>query len=150
MIKTHVRSFRCTSSSKLTSDVVTPLALTAETYPKVVTVVDSSITTADRTLAVHALSSSSTVFLSGADLHAYLSRLETKEAPLHIVDFATLQTQVETAAAAAPAPAPKENAKIEGAPQIAIGIKKEVDFAAWYTNVCPYVIYDDRSSNILL
>ncbi|KAG5219842.1 prolyl-tRNA synthetase [Salix suchowensis] len=29
----------------------------------------------------------------------------------------------------------KEDAKIEGAVQIAIGVKKEVDFAAWYTNV---------------
>ena len=30
----------------------------------------------------------------------------------------------------------KEEAKIEGAIQIAIGVKKEVDFAGWYTNVC--------------
>ncbi|KAG6820908.1 ribose-phosphate pyrophosphokinase 1 [Arthromyces matolae] len=29
----------------------------------------------------------------------------------------------------------KEDAKIEGAVQIAIGVKKEVDFASWYTNV---------------
>jgi len=29
----------------------------------------------------------------------------------------------------------KEDAKIEGAVQIAIGVKKEVDFSAWYTNV---------------
>jgi prolyl-tRNA synthetase len=29
----------------------------------------------------------------------------------------------------------KEDAKIEGAIQIAIGVKKEVDFASWYTNV---------------
>ena len=29
----------------------------------------------------------------------------------------------------------KEDAKIEGAVQIAIGVKKEVDFATWYTNV---------------
>jgi len=29
----------------------------------------------------------------------------------------------------------RDDAKIEGAVQIAIGVKKEVDFAAWYTNV---------------
>jgi len=29
----------------------------------------------------------------------------------------------------------KEEARIDGAKQIAIGIKKEVDFAGWYTNV---------------
>ena len=29
----------------------------------------------------------------------------------------------------------KETAKVEGAVQIAIGVKKEVDFAGWYTNV---------------
>jgi hypothetical protein len=31
--------------------------------------------------------------------------------------------------------AEKLDARIEGAKQIAIGIKKEVDFAGWYTNV---------------
>lgn len=29
----------------------------------------------------------------------------------------------------------KEDAKIDGAVQIAIGVKKEIDFAAWYTSV---------------
>lgn len=29
----------------------------------------------------------------------------------------------------------KDDAKIEGAVQIAIGVKKEVDFPTWYTNV---------------
>lgn len=115
---------------------VTPLSLNEETYSKVVTVVDSSIATSNSTFAVHALSSSSTVFLSATDIHAYLSKLQTKDAPLHVIDFSTLQNEVEVAAAAAPAPKEKkEDAKIEGAPQIAIGIKKEVDFAAWYTNV---------------
>ena len=33
----------------------------------------------------------------------------------------------------------KDDAKIEGAVQIAIGVKKEVDFATWYTNVCAYI-----------
>ena len=35
-----------------------------------------------------------------------------------------------------PATKEKEDAKIEGAVQIAIGVKKEVDFPSWYTNVC--------------
>ncbi|KAJ7510216.1 hypothetical protein B0H11DRAFT_1900569 [Mycena galericulata] len=39
------------------------------------------------------------------------------------------------AAAAASKPAPKDGGKIEGAVQIAISVKKEVDFPAWYTNV---------------
>jgi prolyl-tRNA synthetase len=34
-----------------------------------------------------------------------------------------------------PAAKEKEVAKIEGAVQIAIGVKKEVDFSAWYQNV---------------
>jgi prolyl-tRNA synthetase len=33
----------------------------------------------------------------------------------------------------------KGDAKIEGAVQVAIGVKKEVDFAAWYTNVSPTI-----------
>lgn len=52
------------------------------------------------------------------------------------IDLQSLAT-----APAAPAQTPKapvkekEDAKIEGAVQIAIGVKKEVDFATWYTNV---------------
>ena len=113
---------------------VSPFALNSETFPKVLTVIDSTISTADVAFAVRGLSTSQTLFVSGKDLYAYLAKLETDTTSLQDLNFETLKTE---AAAAPPAPAKKEkeDAKIEGAVQIAIGIKKEVDFAAWYTNV---------------
>lgn len=51
---------------------------------------------------------------------------------LHEVDVASLQTTANETARLPPA---RENARIEGAIQIAIGVKKEVDFPTWYTNV---------------
>jgi prolyl-tRNA synthetase len=94
-------------------------------------------------LAVHANSSSSTVFLSGSEILRYLKSLETDSTKLHELDFSNLAAAATTAAnppgAAAHSSKPptkeKEDAKIEGAAQIAIGVKKEVDFASWYTNV---------------
>ncbi|KAI0293978.1 hypothetical protein BC826DRAFT_1091738 [Russula brevipes] len=128
----------------LNKDSLSPLALNKETFRRVTTVVDASLATATVPLAVRALSSSRTVFLSGPDILAYLRNLETAEAKVHEIDFAALKGEtVDPAAAAAqskPAEgkekrAEREDAKIEGAVQIAIGVKKEVDFAAWYTNV---------------
>lgn len=52
------------------------------------------------------------------------------------IDLQSLATAPVTAAQTSKAPVKeKEDAKIDGAVQIAIGVKKEVDFAAWYTNV---------------
>jgi prolyl-tRNA synthetase len=92
--------------------------------------------------ALHASSSSSTVFLKGKDVVAYLRSPETTETKLNVLDFS------ELASSSPPVPAPvsgggaastkekeKEDAKMEGAVQIAVGVKKEVDFDSWYTNV---------------
>ena len=121
---------------------VSPLILNAERFPRVTTVVDASLTTVKVPFAVRALSSSETVFLSGPDILAYLRNLETAEAKVHEVDFVALKSGVVDGVTAQAKPAEKkekraekEDAKIEGAVQIAIGVKKEVDFAAWYTNV---------------
>lgn len=79
------------------------------------------------------------MFLSGKEIVSYLQQLETGDVKLQEVDFQNLTTAAPAAAATAGAEkAPvkeKEEAKIEGAVQIAIGVKKEVDFATWYTNV---------------
>ena len=108
------------------------LALNKDTFSKVVTVIDASIASSSATFAIHACSSSSTLFLSGKDIVAYLKSLETEAVKIEEVDFAALKTD-------GPAPNPvvkeKEDAKIEGAVQIAIGVKKEADFSAWYQNV---------------
>ncbi|PFH46548.1 hypothetical protein AMATHDRAFT_50963 [Amanita thiersii Skay4041] len=144
--KLNLKELRLASEDLLTEffsldkNSLSPLALTHQTFSRVQTVVDASIesSSSDAVYALHASSSSSTVFLTGKDLLAYLRSLETDTTKLQVLDFTEL-------ASGTTGPAPvvggaattkeKEDAKVEGAVQIAIGVKKEVDFAAWYTNV---------------
>lgn len=69
---------------------------------------------------------------------AYLRHLETDAVKIQELDFASLAGSAAATPAASSKPAAKEkdDGKIEGAVQIAIGVKKEVDFPGWYTNVC--------------
>ena len=131
---------------------VSPFALTPTSFSRIITVLDSnlgstSVSSHETPLAVRASSSSATIFTSGADIVTYLRALEAQStgAKVNEIDFAELKTE---AGEGGKAPAEKsakekekdkslkEDAKIEGAVQIAIGVKKEADFAAWYTNVC--------------
>ena len=101
-----------------------------------VTVLDPSIASSSSVFAIHANSSKETLFLSGKDIESYLKKLETAEVKVQDIDFTALVTAPGAAAQTSKPPTKeKEDAKIEGAVQIAIGVKKEVDFAAWYTNV---------------
>ncbi|KAJ3788535.1 hypothetical protein GGU10DRAFT_384849 [Lentinula aff. detonsa] len=118
----------------LDKDSLSPLALNETNFSKVVTVVDASIATISNPLALHALSSSATVFLSSSDLLQYLRNLETENAKIHELDLQNLETAAP-AATSKPPPKQKEDARIEGSVQIAVGVKKEVDFSTWYTNV---------------
>lgn len=99
------------------------------------TVIDASIASSSSIFAIHALSSSETVFLSGKDIVSYLASLENDDIKIQEVDFETLKTDGGVTAQSSKQSKDKESAKIEGAVQVAVGIKKEVDFAAWYTNV---------------
>ncbi|KAJ7230734.1 hypothetical protein GGX14DRAFT_412050 [Mycena pura] len=117
----------------LDKNSLSPLALNQNTFPRVLTVIDSSIASSSSLFAVHALSSSSTVFLSGKDVVDYLRHLETDSVKIQELDFTTLA--VAPAASAKPVAKDKDDGKIDGAVQIAVGIKKEVDFSGWYTNV---------------
>lgn len=114
---------------------VSPLALNDETFPKVLTVIDTSIASSSSIFAVHALSSSETVFLGGKDIVSYLAHLQTGDVKVQEIDFESLKTEGGAPAQSSKQAKEKESAKIEGAVQIAVGVKKEVDFAAWYTNV---------------
>ena len=136
LVREHMLALIDATSYYLT---VSPLALSKENFTKVVTVLDSSLASSSSNFAVHALATDSTTFLTGSDIGKYLRSLESDETKVVEIDFEALKT-----GASAPAPAPskpaqsdklKEDAKIEGAVQIAVGVKKEVDFAAWYTNV---------------
>ena len=124
---------------------MSPLALTSSTFSRVITILDSSLATHTSPFAIHAQSSSHTLFLSGLDIATYLRGLETAEVKVVEVDFEALKAEGSAAPTgqekakedlnAVKAQKEKEDARIEGAVQIAIGVKKEVDFAAWYTNV---------------
>ncbi|KAJ6581285.1 hypothetical protein B0H19DRAFT_1114598 [Mycena capillaripes] len=140
--KLNLKELRLASEDLLTEffsldkNSLSPLALNQTTFPKVVTVVDSSIASSSSLFAVHALSSSSTLFLSGKDVVSYLRHLETDTVKIQELDFVNVAGSAATPAASSkPAAKEKDDGKIEGAVQIAIGVKKEVDFPGWYTNV---------------
>jgi prolyl-tRNA synthetase len=119
---------------------VSPLSLSESTFSKVVTVLDSSIVSSSSPFAINANSSAETYFLTGRDIESLLKNLETAEVKVQEIDLQSLATAPAAAAQTSKAPVKeKEDAKIEGAVQIAIGVKKEVDFAAWYTNVSCYL-----------
>ena len=116
------------------------LSLDADLFPKVVTVLDSNIASSSSIFAVRPKTDEATIFLTGSDIHVYLQSIDT-ESKLHVVDFASLTSDVvgtsnaPGTSAKAAAPAKKTEARIEDAHQLAIGVKKEVDFATWYTTV---------------
>ncbi|KAG9004725.1 hypothetical protein FRB93_010216 [Tulasnella sp. JGI-2019a] len=120
---------------------ISPLALNATSFPKVVTVLDSALAASTSLFAVRALSSKATVFIQGTEIASYLNGLQSDEHKVQTIDFTALAQEGSTGSpTVVPSPvkplAPSAgDAKIEGAIQIAIGIKKDVDFAAWYTNV---------------
>ena len=122
---------------------MSPFALNPTSFGKVVTVVDESLVNLTTSFAVHANASDATVFVSGKDIVTYLTSLENNETKVQLIDFVALKEGSGTPAPAQATPSKtaaldkdkKEDAKIEGAVQIAIGVKKEVDFAGWYTNV---------------
>ncbi|KAG6816433.1 hypothetical protein H0H87_006095 [Tephrocybe sp. NHM501043] len=138
----NLKELRLASADLLTDfftldkDSLSPLALNEQTFPKVQTIVDSTIASSSTLFALHAHSSSSTIFLTGADIVAYLQKLQTADVKFQELDLSTIANPVGAAVQTSKPPVKeKEDAKIEGAVQIAIGVKKEVDFAAWYTNV---------------
>ena len=112
---------------------------------KSIVALDTTIASSDEIFAIKAASNEGTVFLAGQDVHAYLQSLvDSSSKLLHVVDFAALAAEAPPAAASsshsapitkAAAPTKKTDARIEDAHQLAIGVKKEVDFSTWYTNV---------------
>ena len=120
---------------------VTPLALDAQIFPRVQTVLDTSLKASSSLFAIHAFASDTTLFLKGSEIAEYLTGLETAEVKVQEVDFTELKKEasapIAASATATPKTTPKDKdeGKIEGAIQIGILYKKEVDFPGWYTDV---------------
>ncbi|KAF8954410.1 hypothetical protein BDZ97DRAFT_1676856 [Flammula alnicola] len=140
--KLNLKDLRLASEDLLTEifsldkNSLSPLSITESSFSKVVTVLDPSIVSSSSVFALHANSSSQTLFLSGKDIESYLKKFETAELKVQELDLHALSTAPGAAINTSKSPVKeKEEAKIEGAVQIAIGVKKEVDFPAWYTNV---------------
>jgi len=139
--KLNLKELRLASEDVLTEffsldkNSLSPIALNSTTFPKVQTVIDTSLATSDSIFAIHALSSSDTIFISGKDLVAYVRSLETNEVKVQEIDFLALKTEAATPAPAAVKSAAKAPSKAEAPIQIAIGAKKDEDFSAWYTDV---------------
>lgn len=117
--------------------------MTKTSFSRVQTVFDVSLKASSDTFAVHAFSSDTTVFLTGAQIATYLRSLESEEIKIHEIDFTQIKNESSLAAlkapssGAAPASTEKDLSKVEGPIQIGILYKKEVDFAGWYTDVLP-------------
>lgn len=109
---------------------MSPLSITDATFSRVITVLDSTIASSSSVFAIHANSASETIFLTGKDIVAYLKNLETDGFKVQELDLAPLAA--DGAPQSSDAPAQDKEEKIV---QIAIGVKKEVDFSSWYTNV---------------
>jgi len=130
----------CQSRHYLLS-LVSALSINAEVLPKVVIVVDETIASSEDVFAVRARTNEATVFLSGKDIYAYLEGLKERNQTnnIHSVNFAALATEgpATSAPSVTATTATKIEAKIEDAHQLAIGVRKDVDFSSWYTNVGP-------------
>ncbi|KAK1226888.1 hypothetical protein PQX77_010104 [Marasmius sp. AFHP31] len=97
-----------------------PAALNQKTLPKVVTVADVSIAASSSTFALHALSSSSTVFLTGSEIVKYSQNLET-DVKVQELDFASRAVESPPGTAVATSRASskeEEDARILGATEI--------------------------------
>ncbi|KAF4616755.1 hypothetical protein D9613_008462 [Agrocybe pediades] len=122
----------------LNKNSLSPLSISELTFSKVVTVLDSSIATSSSVFAIHANSSSETLFLSGQDIVSYLKKLETDATKVQEIDFQELASAAPApaqAAASTPAAAAAPAAASTNTVQIAISAKKEEDFPTWYTDV---------------
>jgi prolyl-tRNA synthetase len=107
---------------------VSPLLLTSDLVSKTQVILSASLAASSSLFAFHPETSASTVFLTGADLAKYLNSL----GKVAEVDFEPVKSDREKAAADKKR---KEDAKIEGADELAIGVHKELDFPEWYRRV---------------
>lgn len=126
---------------------VSPLLLTNDLVAKTQVILSASLAASSSLFAFHPETSASTVFLTGADLAKYLASL----GQVAEVDFEALKAETPAPAPTAPAGEKKpvksakdqaaaekkrkEESRIDGADELAIGVHKELDFPEWYRRV---------------
>ena len=116
-----------------TTHTVSPFNVTKDNASKVRVLLDEDIVSSKMTYAVHALSASETVFVTGAGIQQYL---ETTQVQLDVVPFSSLKAPAPAAPAAKPEPKAKAvDAKIPEAELIGITVRKDLDFPEWYQQV---------------
>lgn len=116
-----------------TKEDVSPFSITEANASKLRVLVDQEMVDSGNKYAVHARSMTETVFVTGAELVAYLNKVH---ASLETVAFSSLAAPAPAAQAAKPAPKPKkEDAKIQDAELIGITVRKDLDFPEWYQQV---------------
>lgn len=72
---------------------MSPLSITKDSFPTILTVVDASLASSESLFAVHPSASDATIFLRGLDIAAYLKTLETADVKVLDVDFAVLKQE---------------------------------------------------------
>ena len=122
-----------------TKDDVSPFSVTKENAGKLRVLVDQDMVESGVMYAVHARSSSETVFVTGSVLAAYLSGVG---ASMETVAFSTLSvpnaeasTGSRAAGGAKPESKTKQDARIQDAELIGITVRKNLDFPEWYQQV---------------
>lgn len=137
---------------------MTPLAIDAALFSRIQLILDASLKSSSELFAVRAFASNATVFLKGSDIVTYLSAFETPDVKINEIDFTQLKNEAPAVAPAVKAPAGgapkqagvKEEAMVDGAIQIGILYKKEVDFAGWYTDVSVTIFHVSNMSRCII
>lgn len=132
--------------------LVSVLLLPSPLAPTLHILIDSNLISSTEPAAIHASSSSTTTFLTGAHIQAYLESLQSKEvneaegtvAQIRVVDFAAIKAdqvadkpagQGAGKEAREQAEKKKKEGRKEDAYELAIAYTKEGDFPGWYSDV---------------
>jgi prolyl-tRNA synthetase len=113
---------------------VSALSVLESNATAVVVVLDQKVVDSTVPIALHPSKSTVTIFKSGKEIQEHLEKTGVK---LTVIDFSAtaVEAVAKPEAKKAAAKAPKQDAKLDGAALIGVGIDKELDFSGWYSQV---------------
>lgn len=116
---------------------VTPLALVNDKEKAVIVVLDKALLDSDKLIAVHPCRNDKSVLLTSAQIDSFVKAQGNKT---FVVDFvaeaaAAPATEAAPAKKAAPKKEEKKTEDVKGETKLGLDVKKEEDFATWYTQV---------------